>query len=81
MATRKKPCTEATVTARRGLPPAYYQLHALLETLRALRTVQLEDVGRRVGARAGQRSGRVPRALSSSVPAPGPPPVCLIRLI
>jgi hypothetical protein len=37
MATRKKPCTETTATAQRGLPPAYYELHALLETLRAMR--------------------------------------------
>ncbi len=36
MATRKKPCTEATATARPGLPRAYYQVHALLETMRAM---------------------------------------------
>ena len=36
MATRKKPCTEMTAPAQRGLPPAYYQLHALLETVRSL---------------------------------------------
>ncbi|HEY4008833.1 MAG TPA: hypothetical protein VGM11_01695 [Acidobacteriaceae bacterium] len=36
MVTRKKPCTEADSTVERGLPPAYYQLHALIETLRAL---------------------------------------------
>lgn len=36
MATRKKPCTEATVSPQRGLPAAYYQLHALLETVRAM---------------------------------------------
>jgi hypothetical protein len=35
MAMRKKPCTEAT-PAPRGLPPAYYQAYALLQTLRAL---------------------------------------------
>lgn len=33
----KKPCNEATTaTVQRGLPPAYYHLHALLETIRAL---------------------------------------------
>ena len=36
MARRKKPCSEATATVRRGLPAAYYQLHALLQTVRAL---------------------------------------------
>jgi len=36
MANRKKPCTKATATARPGLPAAYYQLHALLQTVRAL---------------------------------------------
>ena len=36
MATRKKPCTEATATAQRGLPSSYYQLHALLQTIHAL---------------------------------------------
>lgn len=36
MATRKKPCTEATSTPKGGLPHAYYRLHALLETVRAM---------------------------------------------
>lgn len=36
MATRKKPCKEVDVSARSGLPQAYYQLHALLETVRAM---------------------------------------------
>ena len=36
MAIRKKPCTEATTPGGRGLPAAYYQVHALLQTLRAL---------------------------------------------
>lgn len=36
MATRKKPCTEATATVRPGLPAAYYQLHSLLETVRSM---------------------------------------------
>ena len=36
MATRKKPCTEATEKAQRGLPAAYYRLHALLHTVRAI---------------------------------------------
>jgi hypothetical protein len=36
MAKAKKPCAEATATPRRGLPAAYYNLHALLETVRAM---------------------------------------------
>lgn len=36
MATRKKPCIEPTVTAKSGLPRAYYSVHALLETVRAM---------------------------------------------
>lgn len=36
MTTRKKPCSETTATAQPGLPAAYYQVHALLETVRAL---------------------------------------------
>lgn len=36
MATRKKPCTESISSAQRGFPPAYYQVHALLETVRAI---------------------------------------------
>ena len=36
MATRKKPCSEASDTAQPGLPTAYYQVHALLETVRAM---------------------------------------------
>lgn len=36
MATPKKPCKQATATRRPGLPSAYYQLHALLETLRTI---------------------------------------------
>jgi hypothetical protein len=36
MTTRKKPCSEASATAQPGLPRAYYQIHALLETVRAL---------------------------------------------
>ena len=36
MATRKKPCSEATATTQPGLPAAYYQVHALLETVRAM---------------------------------------------
>jgi hypothetical protein len=36
MAKRKKSCIEATSTARRGLPPAYYHLHALLASVRAM---------------------------------------------
>ena len=38
MAIRKKPCTEAIVTARTELPPAYCHLHALLETIRSLQS-------------------------------------------
>jgi hypothetical protein len=38
MATRKKPCVEATATARPGLPPVYYRLHALLESIRSLQS-------------------------------------------
>jgi len=37
MATRKKPCIQNT-PAQRGLPPAYYQAYALLQTLRALQS-------------------------------------------
>jgi hypothetical protein len=59
MATRKKPCTEAT-SIQRGLPPAYYQAYALLQTLRALASHEdelcalLADIHRsgRLGARA-----------------------------
>ena len=36
MATRKKPCNQANVSTRSGLPQAYYRLHALLETVRAM---------------------------------------------
>jgi len=36
MATRKKPCNEEAATVQRGLPPAYYHLHALLHTIRSL---------------------------------------------
>jgi hypothetical protein len=36
MANRKKPCNEANLNAQSGLPQAYYQLHALLETVRAM---------------------------------------------
>lgn len=36
MATGKKPCREVSATAKPGLPAAYYQLHALLETVRAM---------------------------------------------
>ena len=36
MAKPKKPCAEPAATPRAGLPPAYYNLHALLETLRAM---------------------------------------------
>jgi hypothetical protein len=36
MAKPKKPCAEATATPRRGVPPVYYNLHALLETIRAM---------------------------------------------
>ena len=36
MATRKKPCNEATTTAQAGLPRTYYQVHALLESVRAM---------------------------------------------
>ena len=36
MATKKKPCKEATATPQRGLPPAYYHLHSLLQTVRSL---------------------------------------------
>lgn len=36
MATRKEPCNEVNAAAQRGLPEAYYQLHALLETVRAM---------------------------------------------
>ena len=36
MATRNKPCTEATANVKSGLPAAYYQLHALLQTVREL---------------------------------------------
>ena len=60
MATRKKPCTEATATARRGLPPAYYQLHALLETLRALQCCEDDLCTLLAGI---QRSGRLNASL------------------
>ncbi|HEV2578667.1 MAG TPA: hypothetical protein VGU25_15790 [Acidobacteriaceae bacterium] len=36
MATRKKPCSEGNDTVQPGLPAAYYQVHALLETVRTL---------------------------------------------
>jgi hypothetical protein len=56
MATRKKPCTEAIATAQRGLPPAYYQLHALLETVRAMQCYE-DDLCMLVGQI--QHSGKV----------------------
>jgi len=36
MAKTNKPCTETKATMQRGLPAAYYQLHALLETVRSM---------------------------------------------
>ena len=36
MAKAKSPCAQATATPRTGLPPAYYNLLALLETVRAM---------------------------------------------
>ncbi|HTV09453.1 MAG TPA: hypothetical protein VMD97_10455 [Candidatus Aquilonibacter sp.] len=36
MANRKKPCAEDTAITPKGLPPAYYTVHALLETIRML---------------------------------------------
>ena len=36
MATPKKLCSETSDTAQPGLPTTYYQVHALLETVRAL---------------------------------------------
>ena len=36
MAIRKKPCNETSAATQRGLPAPYYQLHALLETVRAM---------------------------------------------
>jgi hypothetical protein len=56
MKTRKKPCTEAIATAQRGLPPAYYQLHALLQTVRALQCCE-DDLCTLLGEI--QRSGKV----------------------
>ena len=43
MATRKKSCTEATTTAQPGLPRAYYEVHALLESVRAMQCCE-EDL-------------------------------------
>jgi hypothetical protein len=56
MAIRKKPCAKATTSPQRGLPPAYYQLHALLQTVRALQCCEddLCTLLTRI-----QRSGRV----------------------
>ena len=64
MATRKKPCTEAIATAQRGLPPAYYELHALLETIRALQCYE-DDLCTLVGEirRSGKMGAGVRREL------------------
>ena len=36
MATKKRPCAETAGRREPGLPPVYYQLHALLQSIRAL---------------------------------------------
>jgi hypothetical protein len=36
MVMKKKPCTESSGTVQRNLPAAYYELHAVIDTLRAL---------------------------------------------
>jgi hypothetical protein len=64
MATRKKPCTEAIATARRGLPPAYYQLHAVLETVRAMQCYE-DELCTLLGQI--QRSGKVGAGLRREI--------------
>jgi hypothetical protein len=56
MAKSKKPCAEATAAPRRGLPPAYYNLHALLETVRSMQCYE-DDLCTLMAEI--QRSGRV----------------------
>jgi hypothetical protein len=66
MATRKKPCTEAIVTARIGLPPVYYRLHALLESIRSLQSHEDELCTMLAGM---QRSGRIGPRLERQIEA------------
>lgn len=73
MTTRKKPCNEATATAREGLPPVYYRVYALLQTIRALASHEDELCSllaeiQRTG-RIGPRSQRALSELLHSLPA------------
>ncbi len=73
MAKPRKPCTEARATARRGLPRAYYQLHAVLKTVRSMRCYEddlctlLTQIER--GGKVGSGVRREAANLLHSIPA------------